>query len=415
MKIVVTGYGTTGDTQPLIALASGLRQVGHQVVLATDEGAVPPAARVGVDCRVLAGSARTMLTEGSPGWSETVKTGRPSMRFIVRAARLNTKAWIETLDQAADGADVIVATTLTVYHAASVAQQRGIRVVFGQLQPSLETRDYPPPLSGIVGNPAWLNRPLAQLMSTAGDLTYRGAINKARRELGQPRLRHVWNELPILAAWSPTLVPQSADWTHPDVTVTGAWLPPVDAEWQPPDDLADFLDSGEPPIYVGFGSMAGTDTTRLRDAILDGLSDRRVLLSAGWADLTDTHLPDNVHSMGWAPHGWLFPRCSAIVHHCGAGTTHQAARAGVPSIPMPFLGDQPFWAERLRRLKISTPPLNPRHTTSAAIREAAQQADAADLRTKAREVAARLDIEPDGVSVAIHQIERAALEPRQMR
>jgi len=413
VKIVVAGYGTTGDTQPLIA--SGLLRAGHQVVLVTDEGAMAPAVGLGVDCRVLAGSARTVVTEGSHGWAETVKTGRPSMQLMVQAARMNTKAWIETIDQAADGADVIVATTLTVYHAASVAQQRGVRVVFGQLQPSLATKNYPPPLSGLIGTPAWLNRPLADFMTTAGDLTYRGAINKARRELGQPRLRLVWDELPILAAWSPTLVPPSADWTHPDVTVTGAWLLPTEAQWQPPDDLADFLDSGEPPIYVGFGSMAGTDTTRLRDAILGGLSDRRVLLSAGWADLTKTRLPANVHPIGWTPHAWLFSRCSAIVHHCGAGTTHQAAMAGVPSIPMPFLGDQPFWAERLLRLGIGTPPLNPRTANSTAVREAAQHAANEDLQTKAREVAARIDREPDGASVAIHQIERAAHGPRQMR
>ena len=406
MKIVVTGYGTTGDTQPLIALASGLQQAGHQVVLVTDEGAVAPAARLGVDCRVLAGSARTMVTEGSHGWSETVKTGRPSMRLMVRAARLNTKAWIETIDQAADGADAIVATTLTVYHAASVAQQRGIRVVFGQLQPSLETRDYPPPLSGIVGNPAWLNRPLAEFMSTAGDLTYRGAINKARRELGQPRLRLVWDELPILAAWSPTLVPPSADWSHPDVTVTGPWLPRVDADWQPPDDLTDFLDSGEPPIYVGFGSMAGVDTRPLRDAVLDGLSDHRVLLSAGWADLIDASLPENVHPIGWAPHEWIFPRCAAVLHHCGAGTTHQSARAGVPTIPLPFLGDQPFWAARLCRLGVATPPLNPRKTTSDAIREAAHRADSDELRTTARVVSAQICNEPDGVETATRRIEQ---------
>jgi UDP:flavonoid glycosyltransferase YjiC (YdhE family) len=330
------------------------------------------------------------------------------MQLMVQLARLNTKVWIETIDQAAAGADIIVATTLVVYHAASVAQERGIPLVFGQLQPSLATRDYPPPPSGLVGTPDWLNRPLAKLMTTAGDLTYRGAINRARRELGQPRLRLVWDELPILAAWSPTLVPPSADWTHPDVTVTGPWLAPVGTDWQPPDNLTDFLDSGEPPIYVGFGSMAGTDTARLRDSILGGLSGRRILLSAGWADLTDTHLPDNVQPMGWAPHEWVFPRCSAIMHHCGAGTTHQAARAGVPSIPIPFLGDQPFWAERLGRLGIATPPLNPRNTTSAAVREAARRADAAELRTRAHEVAAQLGSEPDGVSVATHQIERLA-------
>lgn len=406
MKIIVTGYGTTGDTQPLIALAAGLKQAGHQVVLVTDEAAVASATRLGLDCRVLAGSARSMLTEGSHGWGESMNAGRPTMELLMQVARFNTKVWIETIDQAADGADVIVATTLVAYHAASVAQQRGIRLVFGQLQPSLVTGDYPPPLLGLTHTPSWLNRPLARLFTGAGDLLYRGAVNKARRELGQPRLTLIWEEMPVLAAWSPTLVPPSKDWTHPDVTITGPWLPPADTAWQPSNDLADFLAAGEPPIYVGFGSMAGaSDAARLRDAILEGLSDRRAVLSAGWANLTDTRLPDNVHPIGWAPHDWLFPRCAAIMHHCGAGTTHQAARAGVPSIPVPFLGDQLFWAERLYRLGIATRPLNPRKTTSAAMRQAIHQAGGTEM-ARARDVADRVTGEPSGVSVAAERIER---------
>lgn len=410
MKIVVTGYGTTGDTQPLIALAAGLQQAGHHVVLATDEAAVETATRLGLDCRVLAGSARSMLTEGSHGWAESMESGRPTMQLLMQVARFNTAAWIDTIDRAAEGADVIVATTLVAYHAASVVQQRGIQLVFGQLQPSLVTGDYPPPLLGLAHIPSWLNRPLARLFTGAGDLLYRGAVNKARRELGQPRLRLTWEEWPVLAAWSPTIVPPSKDWTHPDVTVTGPWLSPADAAWQPPGDLTSFLDSGEPPIYVGFGSMAGTDTRPLREAILGGLSERRVLLSAGWADLTDVALPDNVHPIGWAPHEWLFPRCAAIMHHCGAGTTHQAARAGVPSIPLPFLGDQPFWADRLHRLGIATRPLNPRKITSAAIREATHKADAVELSTTARDVAARLCGEPGGVASAAQRVEQLVHE-----
>lgn len=406
MRIVVTGYGTTGDIQPLIALANGLQQAGHQVVLATDEGAVPSAARLGLDCRVLAGSARSMLTAGSHGWEESMNAGRPTMQLLMQVARLNTKAWIETIDQAADGADAIVATTLVAYHAASVSQQRDIPLVFGQLQPSLVTADYPPPLLGLAHTPSWLNRPLAQFFTAAGDVLYRGAINKACRELGQPKLTLIWEDKPVLAAWSPTLVPPSADWTHPDVTVTGPWLPPTDDTWQPPDELADFLDAGEPPIYVGFGSMAGMDTQPLRDAILEGLSDRRILLSAGWADLTEVTLPKNVHPIGWAPHEWIFPRCAAIMHHCGAGTTHQAARAGVPSIPVPFLGDQPFWAAQLCRVGIATPALNPRKITSAAIREAACKTSTTELKTTAGDVADRLSNEPDGVTATTQWIER---------
>src|SRR5450759_2105712 len=83
--------------------------------------------------------------------------------------------------------------------------------------------------------------------------------------------------------------------------------------------------------------MAGLgELSTWRDAIIQGLAGRRALLSSGWAALADTDLPDTVHPIGWAPHDWIFPRCAAIVHHCGAGTTHQAAQSGTPSIPVPF-------------------------------------------------------------------------------
>ena len=407
MRIVVTGYGSTGDTLPLVALAASLQRAGHSVVLVTDEAVGQIAGRLGLDLRVLPGSARSMLTDGSPGWSRTMKSGRPSMQLFAEVTRLNTRGWIETLDAAAEGADVIVATTLVVYHSASVAQEKGIRLVFGQLQPSLETRDYPPPLSGVVGTPEWLNRPLADLVSATGDLFYRSAINKARRDLGQPRLQLAWESLPILAAWSPTLLPAASDWTHPNVTITGPWQLPSDPDWQPPNDLAEFLADGEPPIYVGFGSMAGLgDLPTWRDAIIQGLAGRRALLSSGWAALADTDLPDTVHPIGWAPHDWIFPRCAAIMHHCGVGTTHQAAQSGTPSIPVPFGMDQPFWADRLYKLGIATRPINPRKITSEVVRAAAAEVTRPEVTRKALEIAQRIASEPDGVTAATSAILR---------
>nr|WP_300151003.1 glycosyltransferase [Propionicimonas sp.] len=397
MRIVVTGYGSTGDTQPLVALAAGLRRAGHQVVLVTDHGAEADASRLGLDFRVLPGSARSIVTAGSHGWDEAISSGRASMRMLAAIARFNTRAWIEAIDAAAEGADAVVASTLAVYHAASVTQERGIPLIFAQLQPSLATRDYPPPASGLTGIPRWLNRPSATAIAWIGDLSFRSGINRVRRELGRPGLRLVWDDVPILLAWSPVLVPASADWTHPDATITGPWRLPADPGWQPPADLAAFLAAGEPPVYVGFGSMAGfAGTTALRDALLEGLSAHRVLLSSGWAGLADTDLPDNVHPVGWVPHDWLFPRCAAIVHHCGAGTTHQAARSGVPSIPVPFTLDQPFWASRLRTLGIASAPLNPRRPSASAVRDAL--AEATTLRRRV--------VVEDGVSTAIGTIER---------
>lgn len=204
------------------------------------------------------------------------------------------------------------------------------------------------------------------------------------------------------------LVPAAREWTGRDFAITGAWHLPTPPDWQPPVDLVEFLNAGEPPVYVGFGSMSGfPGAETLRDRILEGLSGHRVLLSSGWAGLTDAVLPDNVHPVGQVPHDWLFPRCSAIVHHCGAGTSHQAARSGVPSMPVPFTADQPFWAARLHRLGIASAPLDPRRLSPDAVRTALTEATGAAAMEQALRVAERIDAEPDGVSAAVGSIARA--------
>lgn len=407
MRVVVAGYGSTGDTLPLIALAAGLKKAGHEVVLVTDEAAGATASRLGLDFRELAGSARAVVTEGSHGWAETIESGRLSPRVALELGRFHTREWLDTIGEAARGADVIVCSALGLHHAASVARDQHLPLVAVQLQPTMPTRDYPHSLSGLTGTPRWLNRPLGVLILGAADLTLMRGINRVRRELNLPPLRMAWDEVPVLMAWSPTLLPAASDWTHPDFTITGAWHLPTPPDWQPPADLVEFLDAGDPPVYVGFGSMSGfSGAAALRDRILDGLSDHRVLLASGWAGLTDTALPSNVHPIGHVPHDWLFPRCGAVVHHCGAGTSHQAARSGVPAIPVPFTADQPFWATRLLNLGIGSPPLNPRKLTSEQVRTALAQATSHPTRERARGIAQQMAAEPDGVTTAIEHLQR---------
>lgn len=91
MRVVVAGYGSTGDTLPLIALAAGLRKAGHEVVLVTDEAAGATASGLGLDFRELAGSARAVVTEGSHGWAETIESGRPSPRIAIELGRFHTR------------------------------------------------------------------------------------------------------------------------------------------------------------------------------------------------------------------------------------------------------------------------------------------------------------------------------------
>ncbi len=54
-----------------------------------------------------------------------------------------------------------------------------------------------------------------------------------------------------------------------------------------------------------------------------------------------------------APHHLIFPHCSAIVHHGGAGTTQSATLAGKPSIVVAHLSEQEHWGRELHRLGIA--------------------------------------------------------------
>jgi sterol 3beta-glucosyltransferase len=161
-----------------------------------------------------------------------------------------------------------------------------------------------------------------------------------------PPRKKVWTEQPMIYGVSPTLLPAPGDWPS-NVHLCGQWLS-GNSDWTPPPALENFLGAGEAPIYIGFGSMTGFDKARLLDMLIEAMTDRRALFNPGWSGIDPKELPDNFLVIGDTPHDWLFPRTAAVIHHGGSGTSHSAARAGVPSIVIPFAGDQFFWAERLR-------------------------------------------------------------------
>jgi vancomycin aglycone glucosyltransferase len=126
---------------------------------------------------------------------------------------------------------------------------------------------------------------------------------------------------------------------------TGAWM--LSDRRPLPADLEAFLESGEPPIFVGFGSMpaAASLSPQLIGAVR--AVGRRILLSSGWAELDRIDNAPDCFVAGDVSHEILFPRVAAVVHHGGAGTTAAAARAGIPQVVTPMFGDQFFWAGRI--------------------------------------------------------------------
>jgi UDP:flavonoid glycosyltransferase YjiC (YdhE family) len=181
--------------------------------------------------------------------------------------------------------------------------------------------------------------------------------------------------MPVLYGFSPAVIPPPSDWganTH----VTGYWFVEEAGDWQAPAALLDFLGSGPAPVYIGFGSMSNRDPGETTELIVQALAraGQRAVLLSGWGGLQKENLPDSILMLDSVPHSWLFPRMSAVVHHGGASTTAAGLKAGVPSVIIPFMGDQPFWGQRVADLGAGPRPIPRKKLTvdnlAAAIREA---------------------------------------------
>jgi len=189
----------------------------------------------------------------------------------------------------------------------------------------------------------------------------------------------------------------------------------LDTREQPEPALCAFVEAGEPPIYIGFGSMVARDPGRATRACLDAIArvGRRAVVAVGWggldrAALTAARLSGAaLHLVESAPHEWLLPRVAAAVHHGGAGTTAAVLRAGVPSVVVPFLGDQFFWAARLRRADAAPSPVPARRLSAGRLAIALDRAlsDAA-MRGRAAAMGEAIRAE-NGIAGAVRVVERA--------
>jgi UDP:flavonoid glycosyltransferase YjiC (YdhE family) len=146
-------------------------------------------------------------------------------------------------------------------------------------------------------------------------------------------------KVPFTYCWSPALVPKPLDWpTHIDVCGFFFRSPP---DYTPPLDLDQFLRSGPPPVYIGFGSIVIEDPAAMTATLLSAVEALgvRAIISRGWSNLGTEKHSDNVFFLGDCPHEWLFRHVSAVVHHGGAGTTACGLLNGRPTVIVPFFGE----------------------------------------------------------------------------
>ncbi|KAF4332436.1 udp transferase [Fusarium beomiforme] len=167
--------------------------------------------------------------------------------------------------------------------------------------------------------------------------------------------------VPYSYLWSQALIPKPSDWAS-HINITGFSFLQLASSYTPPTDLLEFLERGSsPPVYIGFGSIIVEDPQALTQLILKAvkIADVRAIISQGWGTIgsRDGDVSKDIYFIGNCPHDWLFQRVSAVVHHGGAGTTAAGIAAGLPTVIVPFFGDQPFWGQMIERAGAGPAPL----------------------------------------------------------
>jgi UDP:flavonoid glycosyltransferase YjiC (YdhE family) len=415
MHISILCLGSHGDVLPFVTLGAALRKAGMDVRLITAKNFRAMVEGQGLDFypiqidsqAILATSAGQAL--GSSGTN------------LIRAVRAVNRSFGKLAGQyAADFSDprLLETDALIDQMPGSVfgfdlAEKSGIPHIVGAVLPMTPTRAFPlvgfsPIFRAIPGYNAltyWFGEQIVWQL-------FKGAVNAWRRNSLDLPKRSFWgysrdlrkSKTPVLNGFSQHVVPRPPDWGE-NVHVTGYWFA-NEQVWEPDENLRRTLEAGEPLVYVGFGSMPVADSNGTIKIVAQAL--RRIgafgILSAGWGNLSQADLPDNLSQINYAPFDKLFPRMAAVVHHGGSGTTAAGLKAGVPSILVPFVFDQFYWGKRLTTLGLSPGTIPHKILNVKMLAEALDQAIHDDqIRKNCSSMAMKIHAE-DGVQGAVQAI-----------
>lgn len=390
MKILIATFGTRGDVEPFVHLSRVARERGHEVTVLTTEE-FHDSFDTSVHHVALPGSVRELI-------AQTNASPLAASRIFTTVIKPLMVAGMNKLMAEADR----VSPDIIVYHpkivaAPLVASKVGAVAVQAEFAPiTVPTATFASAGFGTYS--------LGLLNRVSYGIVNFGSRQIFARELAT--LRREWGVDPApvatIVAVSPTLVPQPSDYPS-SAWITGQWN-----EKQPPTPLDEKVRSfcAKPTIAVTFGSMVprpGVVPTIIASARRLGL---RTLFIGGWSGI-DAAVRDDaeVMTIDAISHDEVFPLCELVIHHGGAGTTHAAARAGVPQWIVPVLADQPWWKAAMEKLGIEVGMKATRSVSVETITKAI--AGRSSVADQAKLIAAGMSSE-DGCANAVNLLESLA-------
>ncbi|CAJ0554895.1 Ff.00g134080.m01.CDS01 [Fusarium sp. VM40] len=432
LNIAIHIVGSRGDVQPFIPIAQLLSRppFGHRVRICTHPVFKNFVEEQGIEFFSIGGDPSELMAYmvRNPGLlpsRESMKAGdvgkrRKEMWDIINGA---WRSCIEAGDgtgkpiRAADVpdtkdlflADAIIANPPSMAHI-HCAEKLGIPLHMVFTMPWSPTAKFSHPLAAMkydgdtdTGTANYFSFILMELLTWQGlgDL-----INKFRTQtLRLDPVSPLWGyqllprlQVPYSYLWSQTLIPKPADW-GPHISITGFSFLHLASSYTPPADLAEFLEKGPAPIYVGFGSIVIDDPQGLTDLIYEAVrrAGVRAIVSKGWGGIGNGDKPEDIYLMDNVPHDWLFQRVSAVVHHGGAGTTAAGIAAGRPTVVVPFFGDQPFWGQMIARAGAGPTPIPFKDMTAESLQASIKFALRPEVQIAVQEMADQIAME-DGAT-----------------
>jgi sterol 3beta-glucosyltransferase len=391
--ISILTSGSRGDTQPYIALGVQLQKLGFRVRLAAFEIFRELVEGYGIEFKGISGNVQHVMA--SQVGQEAMRADNP-VKMIMSFNKLRPYVikMQEDFFNACQGADLIIFHPGTpVGHFA--AKEFGIPSIFASPFPMWPTREFPSMIFYGKGSshPAvnlFSHKVLENVMWSAS----RSAINEFwRKEFGilpsdkkNPFSLHGTPESPTFISCSNFVFPRPKDWSS-GIYCEGYWFLDELGSWSPPEDLRKFIAKGDPPVYIGFGSLGNRadvqQAARISMQAIE-LAGMRAILSFGKiSDDLVKNLPDKIFFLENAPHSWLFPKMSVVVHHGGAGTTAEGLRAGIPSIIIPHSNDQFAWGRRVFELQAGPLPIPRKKLTTEGLAYTLRASQSMEIRKSA--------------------------------